>query len=55
MKKKYINPTTEVIKVETQHMIALSTTESPALQGGEVLSRELDEDAFTIEDNDWDY
>lgn len=36
MKKEYINPAIEIVKIETIHMIADSGTEGPqALGGGE--------------------
>ncbi len=40
MKKIYLKPELEIERFELERMIAISTTEEEAVQGGEVLSRE---------------
>jgi hypothetical protein len=39
MKKTYLKPKTLVVKVETQHVICLSTNDDPASQNGVVYGR----------------
>ena len=52
MKKTYIIPTLDVVRIETQHMIAVS---GPAVSGStnevsDLLSREFD---FDDDEEDW--
>ena len=44
MKKKYINPAMEIVKIETQQVIAGSPGLGGEYGGGSVLSREFDFD-----------
>lgn len=44
MKKKYINPAMEIVKIETQQVIAGSPSLGGEYGGGGVLSREFDFD-----------
>ena len=44
MKKKYINPAMEIVKIETQQVIAGSLGLGGEYGGGGVLSREFDFD-----------
>lgn len=50
MKKKYLKPDVLLVEIELQNMIALSATETEAVQNGEVLGRD-DEDIFDLSGN----
>jgi len=44
MKKKYINPAMEIVKIETQQVIAGSPDLGGEYGGGGILSREFDDE-----------
>ncbi len=46
MKKKYINPSMEVVKVDAPQIMAGSPGKGGGYGGGEVLGREFDDDIF---------
>ena len=57
MKKRYFKPNTEVINVKLQQMIAASLPKSDTeiTGAGEILSRELEDDEWNFDDNEFDF
>lgn len=53
MKKTYIIPKTEVVKVMASQMIALSTSENAATSRGEYLDNEVKDDRGGFFDDEW--
>lgn len=53
MKKTYIIPQTEVVKVMASQMIALSTSENAATFSGDNLDNEVKDDRGGFFDDEW--